>query len=319
MQPPIGFVILTHNKPHQVIRLIDTLNRMFDHPPIVCHHDFSKSRLPDDLPGNVILVRPHLQTGWGDFSLVEAVLRSLTLMYQAPTAPDWFVLLSGSDYPIKTADQILADLVSSPYDVHIAHSKIDHTQPPKGKAADLPDIGNLPGPRWQKVCYDRYCITTFWVPFLSRKELLKGQLTFYRRELLVLRHPWLTKPFLPFSANFYCHSGEQWFSANRRAAEYLIEFYASKPALEAHFRWQDYTRTIVPDEAYYHTVFCNTPHLKISQNNWRYVDWSPGGAHPKTLNLTDLEQLRASSAHFGRKFDMDLDAKILDEFDAMIK
>jgi hypothetical protein len=320
MQPPIGFVLLTHNKPHQVIRLIETLNRMFDHPPIVCHHDFSKSQLPDDLPDNITLVRPHLKTGWGEFSVVEAVLRSLALMYQAPTAPDWFVLLSGSDYPIKSANQILNDFASSSDDVHISYAKIDHTQPPKGKIdPDFPCLGCSSGPLWQQLCYERYCVLRVWVPFLSIKQLLRRESPFYRRELFVIRNPWLTRLFAPFTDQFYCHAGEHWLSANRKAAEYLIEFHATKPALAKHFRWQDYTSTIVPEEAYYHTIFCNAPHLKVSENNWRYVDWPPSGAHPKTLGVEDLEQLRASSAHFARKFDIDLDAKILDEIDAVIR
>jgi hypothetical protein len=326
MQPPLGFVLLTHNKPHQVIRLIETLNRMFDHPPIVCHHDFSKSQLPDNLPDNVTLVRPHLITGWGNFSVVEAVLRSLELMYQAPTAPDWFVLLSGSDYPIKPADQILNDLVSSPYDVHISYSKIDHTQPPKGKIGpDFPCLGCSPGPLWQQLCYERYCVLRFWIPFLSIRQLLKRQSPFserelfYRRELFVIRNPWLTKLFIPFTDQFHCHAGEHWLSANRKAAEYLMDFHATKPALATHFRWQANTTVIVPEEAYYHTIFCNAPHLKVSENNWRYVDWPASGAHPNTLKLEDLEKLQASSAHFGRKFDMDIDTKILDEIDAMVR
>jgi hypothetical protein len=34
-QPTVGFVLLTHNNPVQVLRLIATLNRLFNYPPIV--------------------------------------------------------------------------------------------------------------------------------------------------------------------------------------------------------------------------------------------------------------------------------------------
>jgi hypothetical protein len=269
---------------------------MFDHPPIVCHHDFSKSDLPiDTLARNVSLVHPHLQTGWSKFSVVEAMLLALQLMYETPTSPDWFILLSGADYPIKPATQILQDLASSSYDVHIHHEQINY---------------NAYERDWQKSCYERYCIVKFQVPFLNRKlHLTKRQVN--------LRHPLLTAPFLPFSKNLRCFAGEHWFCANRKAAKYLIEFHRERPALASHYRRLD-SYTIVPEESYYHTIFCNAPHLKVSENNWRYIDWSTKNAHPKTLLFEDLPKIHASSAHFARKFDIDKDVRILNQLDAIV-
>ena len=61
-QPTVGFVLLTHNNPVQVLRLITTLNRLFNYPPIVCHHDFSKSELPtESLTSNVSFVHPYFK------------------------------------------------------------------------------------------------------------------------------------------------------------------------------------------------------------------------------------------------------------------
>ena len=56
----LGFVILTHDNPPQILRLINRLVSMFDNPPIVCHHDFSKCDLDTNLfPPNVSFVLPH--------------------------------------------------------------------------------------------------------------------------------------------------------------------------------------------------------------------------------------------------------------------
>lgn len=296
MIPTVGFILLTHNKPYQIIRLVSTLNRMFDCPPIVCHHDFSKSELhTNSLAGNVSFVHPHLQTGWGNFSVVEAMLLALQMMYKAPTSPDWFILLSAADYPVKPAKQILYDLASSPYDVHICHEQINYND----YKSD-----------WQRLCYERYCVVKFWVPFLNRKlHLTKRQIN--------LRHPVLTAPFLPFSKNLRCFAGEHWFCANRKAAKYLIEFHSTRPALASYYRRLDSYR-MSPDESYYQTIFCNAPHLKVSNNNWRYIDWSIDGPHPKTLRSEDLPNIYASSAHFARKFDMDEDDGILEELDGIV-
>jgi hypothetical protein len=149
MTPTVGFVVLAHNKPHQTVRLFATLNRMFNHPPIVCHHDFSKSDLPvENLAENIQVVHPHLQTGWGRFSAVEAMLRALNLMYESRTSPDWFILLSGADYPIKPASQIVRDLALSPFDVHIRHVQVNH---------------NAYQVDWHELCRNRYCVAKFSV------------------------------------------------------------------------------------------------------------------------------------------------------------
>jgi hypothetical protein len=294
MAPTIGFILLTHNKPHQIIRLITTLNRMFDYPPIVCHHDFSQSNLAVDLSKkNVSFVHPHLQTGWAEFSLVDAMLNALKLMYES-SKPDWFIF-SGADYPIKPAKQILYDLTSSSYDVHMHHEKITY------------DAYERP---WQELCFSRYCTIKFKIPFISRG------LRFCSR-VLTLKHPLITAPFLPFNNKLRCFAGEFWFCANRKSAEYLIEFHSTRPALASHYRRLDSYR-ICPEESYYQTVFCNAPHLKVSPNNWRYIDWSAKGAHPKTLLFEDLPKIYASTAHFARKFDIDADVRVLNELDDII-
>jgi Core-2/I-Branching enzyme len=297
VSPTIGFVLITHDKPRQVLRLMAKLNAMFDHPLIVCHHNFSISYFPvDNLSNNIVFVNPHVQTDWGKFSLVEAMLQALQLMHKILPSLDWFILLSGSDYPIKPAAQISNDLASSEYDVHIDHQHIDYFT-----------LVN----DWQRRCYHRYCCAKFPLPLLIKTP---GR---NRREL-ALKHPLLAAPFVPFSRKFHCFAGGHWFCANRNAAEYLIEFHNAKPALANYYRRLD-PYVVFPDESYYHTIFCNAAHLKVSGNCWRFIDWTPQGCHPKVLVFEDLPRMLASSAHFARKFDEDIDANVLDELDAVIE
>ena len=82
----VGFVLLTHNKPYQAIRLFNTLNRMFNHPPIAWHHDFGLCDLPPDLTTtNAQFVRPHIRTEWGKFSVVDATISALDLLVRYRT------------------------------------------------------------------------------------------------------------------------------------------------------------------------------------------------------------------------------------------
>ncbi len=286
----IGFVLLTHQNPLQIHRLVATLNTMFNRPPIVCHHDFGQCSLDTaDFPANVTFIRPHLATLWGDFSVVEATVRCLQVMFSAPAAPDWFILLSGADYPIKPAQQIIGDIAASPYDAHIHHRLID--------PANLSHW-------WDKLCCQRYH-TVLLAPFLPRR---------WHRLRTRLRLPaGLARPLTPFSAEFRCYAGGAWFLTNARTVAHIIHSFQTNPKLNRHYR-----RATLADESYFQTMLANAPGLRLSNNVYRYTDWSAGGRHPKTLTLTDLPNLQASTAHFARKFDLNRDSAILDELDQLI-
>lgn len=302
----IGFILLSHNKPHQLLRLTKTLNKMFCFPPIVCHHDFSKCTLDTaEFEENVSFVQPHVVTGWSKFSVVDAMMQSLKMLYAEATAPDWFILLSGSDYPIKPASVILRDLSSTLCNVHIQSNKLTYKlfkEYEKSKNS------------WQRAHFKRYCSVRLGFPYIDRKLRIKIK----KIKRIRLCHPFLASRFIPFSEEFPCYSGEHWFCADRGAAGYLLDYHQKEPALANYFRSIDFDR-VVPEEAYYHTVFHNSPDLKISSNCFRYIDWSMNdGPHPKTLTLGDLPKLKQSSAHFARKLNLGRDPELFVQLDKMI-
>ena len=295
----IGFVLLTHHQPQQIDRLLAQLNKMFNYPPIICHHDFDKCAFSvDHLPKNIEFVRPHLKTKWGDFSIVEATVQGIKLLYESVNSPDWFILLSGSDYPIKTATQILAELNSNQYDAYINHEKIRYKV-----YQENPKISLI----WQKLAYERYCgLKLFSIPFLGKRP--------YSRDLDIrIDNPFITQFFMPFDDKFSCFVGDQWFYANRRSAEYIIQFHQQNNAVTSHYR-----RRMFTDESYFQTILANADHLHLKNDNYRYVDWSTKASHPKTMGLEDLPRLLASPAHFARKFNLEVDSKIFDELDKII-
>jgi hypothetical protein len=307
MIPPIGFVILVNpfNPLEHTGRLIRTLNRMFDHPPIVCHHDFGKnSRFIENCPANVRLVHPHVDTKWGDFSCVEATIRALRLLYSGGDGPEWFVFLSGSDYPIKSAGKILADLQGGGFDGYIEHKLVS-----EGDLVYPRDPENPQGWKWAtwlQQCHKRYCSRRVVVPSLNRHLR-------YRTRTYWLEHPFFTRGRLPFTADFKCYAGEVWFSANHRCARRILDFYERDRTVTEHYR-----KTLVPEESYLQTILANTPELKLSQNYRRYVDWTRGGSNPKVLTMEDLPKLTSSEAHFARKFDDRVDGEVLNQLDKLI-
>lgn len=291
-RPPIGFVILSHRAPDQLHRLVRALNQLYGDPPIACHHDFGQAPLDRDrFPDNVQFVADWVATGWAKWSVVDAFLRALTLLY-GDGGPDWFVLLSGADYPVRGADAVLAELRDSGCDAFIdvhqiapapAHATLTGTINPMLRHLDRDESLMT---KWRF-----YLARQFWLPIVRRRPR-------WRPGRLTVRLPWAHQG--PFKDGFTLWWGEHWFTGNRRVADVLLQPTDAHRALQRHLRWRT-----CPDEAYYQTVLCNTPGLTLNRNNKRFTEWNGGGAHPMTLGAAEVTEILASGMHFARKFDDD--------------
>jgi len=123
----------------------------------------------------------------------------------------------------------------------------------------------------------------------------------------------------PFHTFFPCYAGSQWFHANRRSIEYLINFHERNPLLRQYYINLEQQRgLIIPDESYCQTILANNVSLSLSQNTKHLVDWSGPYGRPRTLDHDDLEILRASDCLFARKFDNACSAQLLEELDEEI-
>lgn len=302
-RPPIGFVILSHRAPHQLLRLTRTLGRLYDNPPIVCHHDFGQVPLDRScFPVHVRFVDEWVATGWGKWSVVDAFLRSLSTLYSTAN-PEWFVLLSGADYPIRPASDVIADLRASGVDAFIDVHQIDPA-PAASKltGAVSPMLHHLDRDESLRTKWGFYRARQFWVPILRRDPHLRlGRFT--------VRLPWTQSGM--FSDDFTLWWGEHWFTGNQHTAEVLLHPTSQHLAFQRYLRWRAF-----PEEAYYHTVLCNTPDLTINRHNKRYTEWNGGGAHPMTLGMEQLPILLQSGMHFARKFD--INSPVLDAIDRIL-
>jgi Core-2/I-Branching enzyme len=288
MKPPIGFALATFQNPEQTLSLCERLNAMFDKPPIAIHHDFSQSSLNTGLfPKNVHFVEKWVRTKWGNISVVDAFVHAFRLVY-AKSDPDWVVNLSNSDHPIQTADFILRDLYDKPFDAFLDSRAVkDLGQPIRNEGLGEQSFRH---PTWQQLGYNRYVAIPLCSPAMARRLRTPS-------EKLTLRSPFLSKRFTPFHSEVTCYGGDAWFTLSRRAAHILIDETPLWQRLRHHYR-----NRYVPEESFYHTVICNSPGLKISQDNKRYTDWRDCGSHPRILGIEDLPRLMKSTHHFARKF-----------------
>ncbi len=304
MSRPIGFVILSHANPSQLLRLVQSLRRVYDNPPMVCHHDFTQCPFfPDEFPSEVRFVSPHVKTRWGQFSVVAAALRALKLLYQ-DAAPDWFVLVSGADYPTMRSEKVLEELTSSGMDALLDFREVSNISP----GPRCPEAENLPqhfeAPDNMAVAWHRYVEQIAWFPIVR----IRNGPRIGRHTVSLPFKAWRS----PFGHNFKCFYGDHWFTGNQKVAEILLNPTDEHMQLRRHLRWRT-----SPDECYYHTVLGNMPQLRISKATRRFAKWEGGpGAHPWNLGLSDLEAIISAKAHFARKFAPG--SPVLDEIDRML-
>ena len=279
MTAKIGFVILSYDKPEQLLRLATRLTSMYD-APIVCHHNFDQCDVDfRAFPENVSVCRPHIPTRWGDVSCIQAARRALRMLYEK-SDPEWFVLLSGSDYPVASARRVLGELGRGEFDAYMEYIRVRF--PSKD--------------RFACVAYDRY---------------IAWRLQIGRRVWFPVRDPRMTRIGSPFRDGYSCFAGDHWITANRRSARALLDC-AHEPLLK------HLARRPIPEECFYQTVLCNDPDLRISGTSKRYRDWSQGGGSPKMLGIEDIPAILNSGAFFARKFDMGKDAAAMDRLDLLV-
>lgn len=114
------------------------------------------------------------------------------------------------------------------------------------------------------------------------------------------------KPTIPM------YHGAQWWLLTNNAIKFLAnEFKNNK-------KWNSFMASgFLTDEAYIPSLIMSS---KLATNvvgkNVTYADWrNPTGPHPKTLSISDFDDIVSSGALFARKLDMDMDANILDALD----
>lgn len=319
----VAFLIFNHRSGGQLLRLITTLRRQLPDSPLIVHHDKFRSAL--DAQALTAVGNTHLLTSaepivWGDLSLVEATWRSLHWM-AAEVEFDWAVVMSGQDYPIKRLDHLPDYLANTGADALI------EAQP----------IGDLPTPTMRRIMCRRYLYQyrparVLW-PAARLPDQLWGNLrqstgilvdVFNNTQPYVQvyrfpdRMPWRLghrASDTPFSDQNPCWFGSGWYSLSHKAVKYLCAYVEAFPDYAAY-----YSQTICPDESATATIMCNAPDISVMPTSLHYTRWThPESGHPDVLGIDDIGALTAAPKFFARKFDLTIDAQVLDRLDELIQ
>ena len=274
----LAHLVLTHTNPEQLSRLIKRLAH--DNADFYVHVDL-KTDIAPFLPianmHNVHFVKNRVKVNWGGYSIVQATLNGFEEILASQITYDYINLLSGQDYPLKNTQEIHRFFINNPGKVFMHTLSVEK--------------------EWQEAIPR---ITMYHMPDAAfpGKHMAMGVL-----------NALAPKRKMPLSLTPVGRS--QWFTITTACAAYIVDYIKTHPAIPRFFKlsW-------APDEMIFQTIVYNSPCRKDMVNdNLIYVDWSGGGASPKTLTMSDAGALSRSNKLFARKFNPEIDTEILDHLD----
>lgn len=298
----VAYCVISHQLPGQLLRLVRAIRSLSPQAPVLLHHDArgpSIDRRALGALGEVQLLPPEPAVEWGRGSQLDLQLRCLREAADR-VDPDWLVLLSGQDYPVRRLDVVERELATADVDGFVE----GHLVTP---------------PAWRRDAGDDFARRYFyhWRPVrepgrLGRRLVVAARPVLALRDLpsgVVVGHRART----PFTAAMPCRRGSDWLTLSRRSVRTVLRAAAERPGLVTHFR-----RTVSPTEAFAHTVLHAEPGLSLSGDIRRHTAWRPGSANPRVLDVSDLDAILASNTDFARKFDERVDARVLAELDRVL-
>jgi hypothetical protein len=244
----ITFIILAHENADHVADLASLLTEWDPDAHAVIHYDLNApakqfERLKTRVAGSkkVFLVKDRLKCGWGNFSLVDAVVRALRVVRREKLACDRVMLISGACMPIRP----LAEL-SQFLDAH-----------PKTEFIEAYDsnwmIGGLRKERYQ-----------YW-HFFNHQTHPK----FFNWHFQLQRMFW---PKRRFPRALEPRFGSQWWCLSWKLCEKILDYIQKHPLTYFYF-----STTWIPDELFFQTMAFKFTHIdnlaRRSLTFFHFNDW----------------------------------------------
>lgn len=230
----VCYLILAHNNFIHLKRLINALNDEYA-SSFYIHIDKKVKTKPIYSDSRIKIIPESFSIHWGDFNMVKATLALLGNAINNREKADYYILLSGVDYPVRPKEY-LQNLLS------------------EGK--EYIDIAPMPVPdkpmdrfNYYYFDYDRRNLKHYNPKFLFEVFLKKLQI----------------KRKIPF--NLYV--GTQWFCLTHDCVQYILK------TVKEDKRYIDFfSHTLIPDEAFFQTIIGNSPFADRTATSLVYTDWS---------------------------------------------
>lgn len=287
-----AYLIMAHNKFDMLCHLLKLLDD--ERNDIYLHIDLKAKDVPyEEIKKSVNLSKltivKRIDVIWGSFTQIEC---EMELIKSATNNGEYqyLHLLSGLDLPIKSQDEI--------------HNFFDEYN---GK--EFLDIEIEDNDRHTRARCRYYWLFQKYNARHSKKtifNLLEGISVRIQRTLKLSR----------ISDEIEIKKGANWFSITGAFAKYIVSL---DEKIKKHFKY-----TFCADEVFMQTILYNSDFRKnlfISTDgdpvNRRLIDWKRG--NPYVFRKEDIDMIESSHCLFARKFDNEIDSKIISEIDELIE
>lgn len=287
----LGFLILAHDDIHLLNRIIARLSSQnvyfFIHIDNKCNESFNYLENNE----NTYILRDRLNIEWGDISVVNAILSLSQFALQHPSKCDYFVLLSGHDYPLKNAKYI--------YNYFNKNKSINYT------------IGHsLPSKKLNWISHGMLRVKGYSVRLNNRqiatiiprnlsiiniRQLFK--VVYYNRSKIKESIKRLCSFRRVFPNSFIPYGGELWFRVTRESLLKIINYVDTHPEYHKYM-----AESTIPDEIYFNTLIYNLSTNNIN-DNLTFINWT-GESSPKWIQSMETLSIKIDTSNylFARKF-----------------
>ena len=274
-----AILIVTYSSAKQTKRLIQSMNNgQFDfYIHLDKKIDLETHRELFNMP-NVYFVKNRIDIKWAGYTTVEAALSGIREIAASGIRYGFINLITGQDYPIKSADYI-ADFLTCNLGKEFMFFK------------DIENDWTEARHRVEKYHFTdmtfrgRYAIQFFLNSFMPKRKF-------------------------PLPIKLY--GKETFWTLSLDCAKYVVDTIDSNPKLQRFLRF-----TWGSDEFIFQSIIMSSPFsANVVNKNYRFINW-PGESVPRptTFLTKDFDRIMASDCLFGRKFDINTDEKILDLLD----
>ncbi|MEZ0164124.1 hypothetical protein AB2L27_04995 [Kineococcus sp. LSe6-4] len=301
--PKLAYLVSSYRSGDQLDRLLTTLRRNDPDAEIVLLHNGFENPLD---PAVVTAVGGHLHlvtapVVWGDASLEHERHRVLRWVL-AELDVDWVLTLSEQDYPVAPAAALRARLRDTAADAVVDAQPVAQTRDP----LTARDVRRRYG--------FRYATLPSWPggrrsprPVRRAAELLalavERSQPFVRLYLMPTGTglpPKVGRRASPPVAGVEVWWGSAWFALSRRALQVFLDRLQT-PEGQALLGFFD--RTVIPTEAFVHTLLAAEPGLVVERAALHEIRFSdPASGRPDEFGRGDLEHLLGCGRFLARKF-----------------
>jgi len=277
----VAHLVITYTSPLQTERMI----RRMEHPAFDFYIHVDKkiditSHLYLAKIPNVYLIKDRVDVVWAGYKTVEATLRSVKEIFNSGRSYEYVHLMSGQDYPIKSAPYIHEFFSVNSGKEFLEFEHFDE---------------------WASESYPRireYHLINYKFPGRYFFQWLMNKVLPARKSPLAMEY----------------YGSSMFWALTSNCLRHIIDVIDKNPRFERFMQL-----TWGSDEFIFQTLVLNSTFKKnVVNDNLLFLDREKGAPHPKILTISHLEKLVASEKLFARKFDFATDIVIMDKIDRHI-